>query len=43
MNVFVFPYRAAALKRRIYGNRVITIAWSTFNSNPHRTRCCVLG
>jgi len=24
--------------------RVITIAWSRFNSHhPHRTRCCVLG
>jgi len=31
------------LKRRFYGNRVITIAWSRFNSHPYRTRCCVLG
>jgi len=30
------------LKRR-FGNRVITIAWSTFNSYPHRTRCCIHG
>jgi len=28
-----------------YGDRVITIAWSRFNSHSHprRTRCCVLG
>jgi len=25
------------------GDRVITTAWSRFNSQPHRTRCCVLG
>jgi len=31
------------LKRRFYGDHVITIAWSRFNSHPHRTRCCVLG
>jgi len=31
------------LKRRFYGDRVITIAWSRFNSHPHRTRSCVLG
>jgi len=31
------------LKRRCYGNYVITIAWSRFNSHPRRTRCCVLG
>jgi len=29
------------LKRRFYGDRVITIA--RFNSHPHRARCCVLG
>jgi len=31
------------LKRRFYGDLVITIAWSRFNSHLHRTRCCVLG
>jgi len=31
------------LKRRSYGNRVITIAWSRFNFHPYHTRCCVLG
>jgi len=31
------------LKRRFYGDRKITIAWSRFNFNPRRTRCCVLG
>jgi len=31
------------LKRLFYGDRVITNAWSRFNSRPHRTRCCVLG
>jgi len=30
------------LKRRCYGDRMITIAWSTFYFHPHRTRCCVL-
>jgi len=30
------------LKRCFYGDRVITIAWSRFNSRSHRTRCCVL-
>jgi len=30
------------LKRRFYVDRVITIAWSRFNSHPHRTRYCVL-
>jgi len=29
--------------RRFYGNRVIIIAWSWFNSHTHRTRCCFLG
>jgi len=31
------------LNRCFYGNRVITIAWSKFNSHPHHTCCCVLG
>jgi len=31
------------LKRRFYGDRVITIAWSRFHSHLHRTHCCVLG
>jgi len=31
------------LKRRFYDDRVIMIAWSRFNSKPHRTRCCFLG
>jgi len=31
------------LKRRFYGDRVITIAWSRFSSHPHRARCCALG
>jgi len=31
------------LKRSFYGVRMITIAWSRFNSHPRRTRCCVLG
>jgi len=31
------------LKCRFYGDRVITIAWSRFDSHPHRKRCCVLG
>jgi len=30
-------------KSRFYGDRVITIAWFGFNSDPRRTRCCVLG
>jgi len=29
--------------KRFYGNRVITITWSRFNSHSHRTHCCVLG
>jgi len=31
------------LKRRFYGDRVIMIAWSRFNSYGRRTCCCVLG
>jgi len=30
------------LKRHFHGDRVITIAWSRFNSHTHRARCCVL-
>jgi len=30
------------LKRRFYGDRVITIAWYRFNFQPHRTRCLSL-
>jgi len=25
------------LKRRFYGDHVITVAWSRFNSHPHHT------
>jgi len=35
--------RPRGLKRLFYGDRVITIAWSRFNSHPHRTCCCFLG
>jgi len=31
------------LKRRFYGDRVITIMWSRFNTHPYHARCCVLG
>jgi len=31
------------LKRRHYGDCVITSAWSRFNSHPGCTCCCVLG
>jgi len=31
------------LKRRFKSDRVITIAWSRFNSYPRHTCCCVLG
>jgi len=31
------------IKRRLKSDRVITIEWSGFNSNPRRTCCCVLG
>jgi len=34
---------ADRVKVPFYGNRVITIAWSRFNSHPRRTRYCVLG
>jgi len=34
---------AERVKKRFYGDRVITIAWSRFNSYSHRTRCCALG
>jgi len=31
------------LKHRFYGDSEIMIAWSRFNSHPHRTCCCILG
>jgi len=29
-------------KRRFYGDRMITTAWSRFNSYSHCNHCCVL-
>jgi len=34
---------AERVKKPFYGDRVISMAWSRFNSYPRRTRCCVLG
>jgi len=46
-NAILFLFKSAAyprgLKRSFYGDRVIAIAWSRFNTQTRRTRCCVLG
>jgi len=31
------------MAEKVFGNLVITIAWSRFNSHSHWTCCCILG